>query len=214
MPLLPYALATVDEAKAYLKITGSAEDAALEFLLNAATLAIEKFCQTAFVIRSITEQQLEQNRLRGDRLHGIADWRLPGSKLLFLDRYPIVSVTSITDDAGNVIGATEFAVWKDYGVLEHVSVWPRPLASTNAPGRWAVVYSAGRFATTADVGADLKLAALMLVALRRASKIPGVQSKSVGDLSITWANGGGGADGVGFPEDVAEMLWPYKARAA
>jgi len=205
MALLPYALVTLDEAKAALGISDSSQDAEIEALVNAATRVIEGFTQRAFVQRAFDEYY-----------PGGVNGRRGGSRRIFLQHYPIVSVASITDDAGEEVESDEFTIWPEQGFLEHIWCWPVPLAERGGTGRWRIQYTAGLFATTAAVGADLKDAAYRLMRYWRARKVPGVDSKKVGDFTISFGGGSGGAGGgaadPSLPDDVLVILQPYISR--
>lgn len=204
MALLPYALVTLAEAKTALGITGSSQDAKLEALINAATEQIEGFCQNAFVQREFEEFHT-----------GGVNGRRGRARLIELRRYPIVSVGSITDDSGETVEEEDFLVWPERGFLEHVYRWPVPMRERGGTGRWRIVYTAGRFATTADVSADLKEAVFGLLRFWRAHT-PGVSSKKVGDFSVVF--GGGSSDGAGtpglpsLPGDTVVLLQRYISR--
>jgi hypothetical protein len=159
-----YALLTDAELNTYIPSDqgSSIKSPPLAFINNAAALKLEDMCGgTAFVQRSFTE----------DHSGGLVG-RLGGLKRLYLNRTPIVSVTSITDDDSNTVAATDYTIVGTLGnsYLEFDGVMPAPV------GRWTVIYTAGVFATTAAITWDVKVAALALVRQLRDNK--GVTSTS------------------------------------
>jgi hypothetical protein len=146
--MLTYALTTWPHLKAYLR--SEVEDPLLaEALIDAATVAIEAKVRNALVSRAFTDQH--SGGVNGHR---------GGAKRLYLSRYPINSITSITDSGTptNTIAATDYTV--HHAFLEHVASWPAP---TN-PGHWAIVFNAGRFASIDAVDENARLACHMQVA--------------------------------------------------
>ena len=187
------ALISLAEAKTHLGITDTANDTLLEALIDGASAAIEAFCQTVFVQRTITDIVAGGPGLR--------------CKRIYLTRYPIVSVTSITDPAANTVPATDYVIYKAEGMLIHAGAWPEAQDSNGNVARWSVVYIAGRAATTAAVEANLKLACKMLVAATFSRRESGIASKRVGDLSVSYH--APSAEGGGMPPEVASLLAPY-----
>lgn len=205
--ILPYALVSLDEAKAALGVTGTSQDDSITAAINAATLQIEGYCQNAFVERQFDEFY-----------SGGVNGRRGQARRMFLRHYPIVSVASITDDSDEEVAADEYTIWPEQGFLEHAWRWPVPMAEKSGTGRWRVTYTAGRFADTASVAADLKEAVYRLMRYWRARKVPGVGTKRVGDFFVTFNTGGGGSGGGGggadpsLPDDVTLLLQPYISR--
>jgi len=168
-------LVTVAEVEA--RLGDFADDADLALLISAASQAIEKRCQATFVQREFTEQQTGGPRARRG-----------GYKRMHLKHAPIQSVTSIEDPSGETVPATDFVVDGDSGWLEHHSSWPLPVNGEGVPSYWEVIYLAGLFETTADVDANLKLAAITMIEEMRARPDGSVQSVKDGELSISYAN--------------------------
>lgn len=128
-------------------------------------------------------------------------------KRLYLTRYPIISVTSITDPAANTVSAADYVVYKAEGMLIHSGAWPVAQDTSGNIARWSVVYVAGRYANTAAVEANLKLACKLLVATRFSQREGDVISKRVGDLSISYREGQAGNGGL--PVEVTSLIAPY-----
>jgi len=159
-----YALLSDSELNSYIPSEqgSSIKHPPLSVLNNAAALKLEDMCGgTAFVQRSFTE----------DHSGGMLG-RRGGLKRLYLNRTPIVSVASITDDDSNTVAATDYTVVGTLGnsYLEFDGVMSAPV------GRWTVVYTAGVFADTESVTWDVKVAALALIRQLRDNK--GVTSTS------------------------------------
>lgn len=116
-------------------------------------------------------------------------------------------MTSITDPAGNTVPAADYVIYKAEGMLIHAGAWPVAQDSSGNIARWSVIYVAGRYANTASVEANLKLACKLLVATRFSQREGDVASKQVGDLRISYREGPG--DNGGLPVEVASLLAPY-----
>jgi hypothetical protein len=141
-----------------------------EQLIDAATLAIEGYTGKIFVQRTITAEQHAAGGNGADR---------GGAKRMHLRYYPIVSVTSISDDQTTpaTVAGTDYTILGDIGALEHDSSWPVPIY------RWNVTYVAGRFATMDLVTDDLRLACNMQAADWYRNQPSSIMSRSKGDNS-------------------------------
>jgi len=74
-----YALTSLAKVKAYMGITDTATDAVLAQLINAVSLAIERYCDRKFKSRSYTMERQDGS----------------GSNIIFVKNYPIVSIERI-----------------------------------------------------------------------------------------------------------------------
>lgn len=168
-------LVTLNEVKNYIGGVDSDDSVILQTLITAATAAIEAHTGKAFVERQFTE----------DYSGGPKSWVRGGSKVIQLNHYPVVSVSSITDDDGETVPASDYTVIAELGQLEHESWWPRP------EGRWTIVYTAGSAASTQEVDDGVKQAAIMTVAswFQGRDRDPALVSKKVGDVSKTYRDG-------------------------
>ncbi len=188
-----YALLTLQEAQEYLG--NPADTAVLDALIDDITLALEAWAQTFFVQRQTSE-----------------DYERPAGAELWLRRSPVVSVTSITDPAGNSVAATDYAVIKPRGLLRRPGGWPVPVDANGHEAVWTVTYTAGRWADTAAVPANVRLGAKLFVAERYLKRQPGVVREvvqGVGDVSYA------GLVTRQYPEippEVAQLLAPYRSR--
>lgn len=188
------ALISLAEAKTHLGISDTVQDTLLEALIDGASAAIEAFCQTVFVQRTIT-----------DIIGGPGLRR--SEKRLYLNSYPIVSVTSITDPAANTVPATDYVIYKAEGMLVNAGAWPVAQDTNGNIARWTIVYVAGRAANTAAVEANVKLACKLLVATRLSLREGGITSKRVGDLSISYRDPQ--VSDSGLPAEVTSLLASY-----
>lgn len=193
-----YDLISLAEAKTHLGISDTAQDALLEALITGVSFAIEAYCQTAFVQRTVT-----------DIMAGGLDFRR-NEKTLYLTRYPIVSVISITDPAGNTVPAADYVIYAAEGMLVHAGAWPVAQDSNGNIARWSVVYVAGRYTNTLAVDADVKLACTLLVAARYSRREGDIASKSIGggDFSISYRSAQAGES---MPLEVTALLAAYRS---
>jgi hypothetical protein len=164
---LTYRLTTLEKLKKYLGINteNTQPDDKLGPLIDAATLAIEAYCDNAFVQRAFTHY--DRAGINGHK---------GGAKFIFPPRHPIVSVASITEAPSGTIPATDYVVYDSY--LEHISCWPTP------ENRWTVAYTAGRYASTDAVEENLRLACHMLVEDWHMKPTGPVQSSSSAQRSV------------------------------
>jgi len=195
MPL-SRAILTLDEARTYL---GAPEDAAtssrLQQLVDSATLQIEEYIQNAVVEGTFTEKH------RG----GVRQW--------FLRRYPIQSITSITDPSSTTIPNTDYTLEEEQGRIIAFGSFATAVETDGRPARWSVVYVAGKYATTDVVDANFKLAANILIAERFERPESGVISKKVGDLQIMYSDAGRSFTGPGLiPAEVRQLIGSYVSR--
>lgn len=217
--LAAYALATVAEVKDILQLgSGITRDTALARIINAATLAIEKFTHSIFVYDagSTTERSFTYQVSAGDQPYGIgSNWIYSiGYRRIYLEWMPLRSITSIADPAGNTVASTDYAVFHNWGYLE--GAFPVAVDSNGFPSYWTVTYKAGRYANTAAVPDDLKQAVAFTAGdwLQHKSGGSGdVIRKAVGDLSIEYADtsstGTKDTKNLIVPEKVYRMLSPY-----
>ncbi len=191
-------LATVQEVKDILEITGSAKDTVLAALVSAASLRLERWCKVPLIQRAFTE------RHGGGRIAGSRG----SSKRIWLRNYPIVSVASVVDEGSSVqtlVENTDFYVDKELGLLEHYASFPAPYKG-NLLGEWVITHTAGRWAATASVTADAKLACALAVADSLARKTPSATSMGIGGLSMSFSDSGD----FGLPADVRSIMSSYK----
>ncbi len=147
-------------------MSGTGEDALLEDIIEAASQLIENATRgTVYMQRTFTE----------DYSGGKEASSLGGAKRIYLDKGPIASVTSITDDDSNTISSADYTIVnaENFGYLEHDSSWPAPT------GRWTIVYTAGQQTDRTALDARVQLACKLESFARYTRRKPGVGSKSV-----------------------------------
>lgn len=162
-----YDAITLDEAKVFLALEGTSEDEVLARLISGTTLEVERKLGTQFVQRSVVE-----------RHEG-------GCKRIYPQVVPVVSVTSIVDPAGNTVPSTDYVV-RQQRWLEHFGRFNPAQTTAGQVTDWTVTFTAGWFASTSAVAADVKQEVLRAVAALRESPAAGVSSVGVGDLSISY----------------------------
>lgn len=188
-------LVTLAEAKIHLGIAADVEteDEKINALIDSASNQIERYCRTFFIRRTVSAEPHDGQK-----------------KLIFLAKYPVVSITTFVDPAANAVPSTDYYLDKPTGKLTHWGRFPRPTNSEGFTTKWLITYIAGWYDSVETVDADLKLACLRLVALDSESPTGGVDSVSVGSLSISYS--GADADGIGggMPKSVAGILSTYR----
>jgi hypothetical protein len=177
--------------------SGTREHKELERACVIASMHIESLCNgTVFIQRAFTEDYT-----------GGTSGRLGGSKRIYLRHSPIVSVTSITDDASTTISSTDYTVDAQQGVLEHDGLWPVP------DGRWTIIYTAGLFEDTDDVSWDVKEWARIVALRTKMFKGDNVNATTLsgraGSRSVS-RGGGGGLEPLSHHEKA--MLAKYQRR--
>jgi len=182
------------EAKTELGITVTDHDLRLEALITNTSSRILAYLQNHVVIQARTE-----------RHYG-------GKKRLYLQRYPVTSGPTISDEAGNTVESTDYMMLAEQGILQHAGIWPTAQDANGNISRWTIAYGAGLAVNTAAVPADLKEACLTWVTRRFSRPDQSVTSKRVGDLALGYAAPTEEPDGV--PTDIAAMLAPYVSQGA
>jgi hypothetical protein len=187
-------LISLTEAKTELGITVSDHDTRLSALITNTSSRILAHLQNSVVIQARTE-----------RHYG-------GKKRIYLQRYPVTSGPTISDEAGNTVESTDYLMLAEQGMLQHVGFWPTAQDADGKVSRWVIVYGAGLAVNTAAVPADLKEACLLWVSRRFSRPDQSVTSKRVGDLALGYAAPSEEPEGV--PADIAAMLAPYVSQGA
>jgi uncharacterized phiE125 gp8 family phage protein len=191
-----YDLTTLANVKAELGITDSASDALLRRYITGASKAASNYCNRVFAVETVSERFLPGHCYR---------W-VHHSEKLQLARFPLITVTSVTEDDTVLTVDTDYLVNSSNGQLtrvssEHISRW-LALGIT-------VVYSAGY----ATVPADLEDAVIRMVTQRHSAKgrdatlrqesIPGVREATYWIAT--------GEEAGNFTPDVADILDSYRA---
>ena len=190
------AILTLDEARTYLGVDDAvATSARLQQLVDSATLQIEEYIQNAVVQGTFTE------KFKG----GVRQW--------FLRRYPIQSITSITDPSSTTIPNTDYVLEEEQGRIIAFGRFATAVETDGRPARWSVVYVGGKYASTDVVDPNFKLAANILIADRFERPEPGIISKKVGDLQIMYSDAGRSFAGPGLiPAEVRQLIGSHVSR--
>jgi hypothetical protein len=204
MSYLKWALITLEEAKEFpgMSSLAAADEATVRALIDAASLAIEEHVQNPIVQRAFTE----------DYAYDDIRQSTEGSNRIYLRHYPIVSVASITDPAGETIDATTYWIDKPHGCLVRTSGWDMPKDANGWVTYWTIVYTAGRYANTALVPAHMKHACKAWVSQLYKRPDQSVTSKSVGDLSLSYEVGKSGEGAPAVPDFVKLAFSSLKRR--
>jgi uncharacterized phiE125 gp8 family phage protein len=189
-----YDLTTLANVKAELGITDGASDAVLRRYITSASLAAAHYCNRVFAVETVSELALPGN---------CYNWTK--SEVLQLSRFPLVTVTSVTEDTTLLTVDDDYLVNSSNGQLIRVS--------DDVTSQWllgvTVVYSSG-YATTP---ADLEDAVIRMVTQRysakgrdsalRSEEIPGVRSATY------WIATGNEAGNI--TPDVQDILEKYRS---
>lgn len=186
-----YNLVTRTELKTYLGISGSSEDTALDTWIAQASGAIASYCNRVFPQETVSEQ-----------------FRMVRGEAIILGRYPVVSITSVTEDGTVLVNLTDYEVDKDTGLLYRVS---DDLLVFWCAYKVTVVYVTG-FATIPD---DVKRACMETVRYFRSqsSRDPTLRSLEIPDVSTeTYWVGTMPSSAMGLPPDVISSIESYVVR--
>lgn len=161
---------TLWDAKQYLGIPldDCQDDERLGQIINAARDTIEDYLGTPLVRRSFTQK--------------FFGW---DEQMWVFDRYPVASITSIVDPAGNTITSDKYLLLGEVGMIDFYSYPPRALRSDGNTDRWTVTYVAGHFEHENVIPWGAKLGVLKLIAHDYHVSQPGVQSMRTGDSTIS-----------------------------
>lgn len=158
-------LVTLADAKTYLQLSGTAEDAFLTLAITEASGFIAQKTGRSFESVSRTAY-----------LDG-------GPEDLILEFAPVASVTTVTDDggAGDVMDSADYDFDPTAGLLYRIdgTVWPRN--TTTGRREWEVVYVGGY----ATVPSSAKAACLWLVSLMHDKRALDLTSEKIADWAGT-----------------------------
>lgn len=204
-----------------------AYDARLEQAINDVTQILEAYCETAFIQRTITNEEHPWNEITGTypvtvQPPGNFIIGMTGDRYLRLGKGPVVSVTQIIDQhekdvpgEGQVYESDLYYLIHKYGVVR--GIISTPFDQFGNVTAWYVTYVAGMFETRDDMAADLGgrdiLRAAKMMVARSFTNSTGdeVLSKTVGPVSYTLKSGTGGMGASIFLNDEAKrILDPYR----
>lgn len=194
-----YDLTTLAVIKDELNITDNADNAKLQRYLTSASAAVAQFCNRVFQAETVSDEYWPQR----DPAPRVVAGGIPN---LQLSRWPIVSITSVTENGAVLVDGTDFRADKINGQLIRLDINGYPKAWPVYP--IAVVYVGG-FAT---IPADVVDATIRMVRQRWLSKdrdplvkqrnIPGVLEESFWIAT--------GSEAGNMPPDVADILTNYR----
>jgi uncharacterized phiE125 gp8 family phage protein len=182
-------LATLAAVKAALGITGTTEDATLAPLITAASAAMAKACN-----RVLVEETVEESL----RSHGTASFTL--------ERYPVTSITTITED-GTVLVDADYEADLAAGIVERL--WSDRIGCW-ARGRTVIRYIGGYSLTTMPGDIVQALVATVASFRSQAARDPLLRAEETTDIErLEWQVGG--ADGL--PASVVALLTDHRKPA-
>lgn len=194
-----YDLTTLDVVRDELGITDNAKNATLQRYITAASLMAAQYCNRVFPAETITDKVLRR-RDSWPRL-------LPtGAQVLQLERWPLVSVTSVTEDGTVLVAGTDFTPVGAPGQLIR-------LDSNGNARSWCVfpltvVYVAGYD----PIPSDVEDAVIRMVTRRYLSKgrDPNLKQQNIpGVLEQSWWIATGSESGNMSP-DISDILNNYR----
>ena len=196
-----YDLTTLANVKAELDIANGTSDAVLRRYISGASSAASQYCNRVFAAETVSEEFLQSHRDR---------FSISKIAPLQLSRWPLIAVTSVTEDGVLLVVDTDYLVDATNGQLTR-------LTADGFPRTWpcvtiTVVYSAG-YSTTP---ADLEDAIIRMVTKRwsakgrdatlRSEDIPGIRAATYWIAT--------GAEAGNMTPDVVDVLDNYRVPVA
>lgn len=194
-----YDLTDLATVKAELDITSGAKDAVIKALITRASAAAAQYCNRVFPVETVKDEFWAQR----DPFPCL----IPGKfEPLQLSRWPITSVTTVTENAVALVDPTNFRTDLPNGQIIRINTngYPRPWPSFPI----AVTYASG-FAT---IPADVVDAVLSMVKKRWFSRgrDPALMSENIsGVYESRWWIATGNEAGAMTP-DVTDLLDNYR----
>lgn len=194
-----YDLTTLENVKAELQITSTADDAILSRYIKGASAAIAQECNRVFQAETVKDEFWPDRELYG--------FQLPTSlSSLQLSRWPVGIVSGITENGDDLDDGTDFRVDQASGLLIRLDGMKYPTGWQ----AWPIVATyIGGYTTIPD---DVEDAAIRMVKARylargrdpflKQENIPGVREVTY------WV--ATGADAGNFPPDIADILDNYR----
>lgn len=202
-------LASLEDVKAELELSGAQDDAVLGRMIRQASADIVRYTNRSFGLETVREV-FRIYEPYGELAYGAAappDWCFRGLEPLLLRRTPVVELISVIEDGTPVLPA-EYELERDVGLLHRLSDGWRS-------GWWVprvtVEYRAGYAA--ADLPEDVSRACVDLAKLRffARSRDPALRSERILDvIDTSFTATSSAAIKRGLPVDVAERLDAYR----
>ncbi|MCS3690943.1 phage head-tail connector protein [Bradyrhizobium elkanii] len=201
-PASSYDLASLSDVKDELGVKDNSSNALLQRYLTSASAAVAQYCNRVFPAETMTET-FWASRDRG--------WRkvLPSVQDLQLSRWPVQSVTSVTENGNALVEDIDFKVNAENGQLVRLN-------TNGYPRMWpvypiVVVYTGG-FAT---IPADVEDAVIRMVTKRYVSKgrDPSLKQESIPGVREVQYWIATGADSGNMTPDITDILDNYRTPA-
>ncbi|MBB3297896.1 MULTISPECIES: head-tail connector protein [unclassified Rhizobium] len=194
-----YDLTTLDVVKDEMSITGNAQDATLTRYIKAASATISQFCNRVFQSETIKDEFWPDREPYAYQVAGA----VPS---LQLSRWPVTSVTGVTENGIDLTVDVDFRVDKANGSLVRLDGLAYPCQWL----AWPIVatYTGG----FAEIPGDVSDAAVRLVKARYLAKgrDPFLRSESIPDVRDVSYWIATGADAGALPPDVSDILENYR----
>jgi uncharacterized phiE125 gp8 family phage protein len=192
------ALVTLTDAKQYLKVTTSNDDAILATLINSVSAWIQGYLKRNLVSKTYTEYY------SGD-----------GSNELILRNTPIVSITSIYVDSlrawasDNLVDSTDYIIKKGSGIVQAFNLlYGWTCGESNIKITYVAGYSIGITGGDGTLPHDIRLAVKRLLDLHYrmgySQRKLDTQSESIGGMNTQFKD-------EDIPKDIKSMLDGYKS---
>lgn len=159
-------LITTDEAKNYLRVDSSTDDALIDLFVEAATTQVENHIHRSLISQSwtLTMDNFDRHSDHildqlGEGVHNLPMSVAFRSDVVFLARMPIISITSVkttdTDNSQTPFDSSNYDFSAETGqlFLNDGSVWPTNLREKDAI---EIIYVAGYGTAATDVPAPIR----------------------------------------------------------
>jgi hypothetical protein len=191
-----YDLTTLANVKDELG-TDASSDAVLRRYITSASKAASQYCNRVFAVETVSEQFFL----------GPVEWKIRNNIApLQLSRWPIITVTSVTEDDVLLVENTDYLVDSTNGQLTRINEDGFPIAWPKVS--LVIVYSAGYATTPADVeDAIIRMVTQRYVAKGRDRSVRSEEEPGVYSVSYWVATG---AEAGNLTPDVADVLDNYR----
>jgi hypothetical protein len=208
-PAGSFALTTLDTVKSVLGISGSTDDSYLTLAIGQASGLIANYCNRVFALETV------QDAIRPSI--DTYPWNVPGGlSPVQLTRWPVTTITSVTEDGTTLTAGTGYEVDKARGQLWRLDMNGNLMAWRTV--RIVVAYAGGYVlppSGSRTLPVDLEMATIDMVKaqymarsrdpLLKGEAVPGVYSAQY-DLSSN--------AGSGLPDSVVGMIDNYRVPVA